>query len=438
MNATSNDPKQSGIDLAPRPVCRGRGTGIRQSALAVILMIACPLGFLSFGAEHVPPLHVSQGQLPSDTAQESQTKLTGAYRVRGKIGNEDADSKMTPEYKAATAASANGTGKAGSTSPLKSDPARVARIRAAKMPAITQPVLFDTPEADAICSALEVFPPDNPWNQLVDAWPRHPNSDAIIASIGRDKPFRYNPDMGFVLVPPNQPRVEVKIVGYPGESDAGLFPVPDNIPIEGWPAWQRRDSGKQQTLAEVQRRPDKYEGDRHAIVVDPVNRMLYEFFTFGKTSSGWAAGQSSVFDLKSNTLRPADWTSADAAGLPIFPAVVRYDELQRGLVEHAMRVTVRRTRRAYVPPATHFASKLDDENLPRMGERIRLKKDFDISGFSPAVQAILKGLKRYGMLVADNGIDWAISVAPDPRIPVLHEELRKIRGSDFEVVVAPQ
>jgi hypothetical protein len=395
------------------------------------------LGFLSFGAERVPPLHVSQGQWPNDTLQENQTKLTGADRVRGKIGNEDGDLKMTPEGEAATAASASGTGKAGSTSPLKSDPARVARIRAAKMPAITQPVLFDTPEADAICSALEVFPPDNPWNQLVDDWPRHPNSDAIIASIGRDKPFRYNPDMGFVLVPPNQPRVEVKIVDYPGESDAGPFPVPDNIPIEGWPAWQRRNSGKQQTLAEVQRRPDQYEGDRHAIVVDPVNRMLYEFFTFGKTSSGWAAGQSSVFDLKANTPRPAGWTSADAAGLPIFPAVVRYDELQRGLVEHAMRVTVRRTRRAYVHPATHFASKLDDENLPRMGERIRLKKDFDISGFSPAVQAILKGLKRYGMLVADNGIDWAISVAPDPRIPILHEELRKIKGADFEVVVAP-
>jgi hypothetical protein len=384
------------------------------------------LGFLSLRAERVPPLHVSQGQLPNDTAQESQIKLTGTSRVRDKIGNEDADLKMTPE------------GEAGSTSRLKSDPARLARIRAAKMPTITQPVLFDTPEADAICSALEVFPPDNPWNQLVDDWPRHPNSDAIIASIGRDKPFRYNPDMGFVLVPSNQPRVEVKIVGYPGESDAGPFPVPDNIPIEGWPTWQRRNSGKQQTLAEVQRRPDRYEGDRHAIVVDPVSRMLYEFFTFGKTSSGWAADQASVFDLKSNTLRPAGWTSADAAGLPIFPAVVRYDELQRGLVEHAMRVTVRRTRRAYVHPATHFASKLDDENLPRMGERIRLRKDFDISGFSPAVQAILKGLKRYGMFVADNGIDWAISVAPDPRIPVLHEELRKIRGSDFEVVVAPQ
>jgi hypothetical protein len=166
--------------------------------------------------------------------------------------------------------------------------------------------------------------------------------------------------------------------------------------------------------------------------------MLYEFFTFGKTSSGWAAGQASVFNLKTNALRPDGWTSADAAGLPIFPAVVRYDEIQRGLVEHAMRVTVRRTRRAYVAPATHFASRLDDENLPRMGERLRLRADFNLAGFSPPVQAILKGLKKYGMFVADNGIDWAISVTPDPRIPVLHEELRKIKGTDFEIVVAPE
>lgn len=320
---------------------------------------------------------------------------------------------------------------------VKTDPARLARIRAAKMPKITQPVEFHTPEADAILSALEIYPADNAFNQLVDDWPLHPNSNSIVASIGADKPFRYNPDMAFILVPPKQPRVAVKLVEYPGESDVGPYPVPDNIPIEGWPAFYQRDSGRSPTLAEVQRRPDKYEGDRHAIVVDPVNRRLYEFFTFGKTSGGWAAGQASIFDLTTNKLRPDGWTSADAAGLPIFPAVVRYDELQRGMVEHAMRVTVRRSRRAYVHPATHFASRLTDRNLPRMGERLRLRSDFDISKFSPPVQAILKGLKRYGMFVADNGIEWAISVTPDPRIPVLHEELRKVRGSDFEVVVAP-
>ena len=127
----------------------------------------------------------------------------------------------------------------------------------------------------------------------------------------------------------------------------------------------------------------------------------------------------------------------DAAGLPIFPATVRYDEIKRGLVEHAMRVTVVKTRRDYVYPATHYASKLTDESLPRMGERLRLKKDFDISGFSPEMQAILKGLKKYGMFVADNGIDWAISVAPDPRLPDMNAEFRKIKGSAFEVVQPP-
>ena len=313
-----------------------------------------------------------------------------------------------------------------------------ARPRSAKMPVVKQPVLFNTPQADEILSALEVFPPDNAFNQVIETWPLHPNSQRMVVSMGRDKPLRYNTDMGFVLVPPDQPRVPVKIVEYPGESDPGPFPVPDNIPIEGWPVWYEREGVTRPSLAEVQRRPEKYEADRHAIIVDSVNRMLYEFFTFGKTSGGWAAGQASVFDLKSNALRPAGWTSADAAGLPIFPAVVRYDEIRRGLVEHAMRVTVSRTRRACVPPATHFASRVDDENLPRMGERLRLRADFDVSRFSPAAQAILKGLKKYGLFVADNGMDWAISVMPDPRIPVLHEELRRIKGADFEVVAAPE
>jgi len=367
-------------------------------------------------------------------APTGSLRLSGTYRVRGKIGDLQVDLTITAEG-GRTSAKA---GRRGKSARPQTDPARLARIRAARMPDIQQPVLFHTREADAILSALEIFPPDHAFNQVVEDWPLHPNSKNIIASIGPDKPFRYNPDMGFVLVPPDQPRVEVKVVDYPGESDAGPFPVPDNIPIEGWPAWHQRETSKTPTLAEIQRRPDRYQGDRHAIVVDPANRMLYEFFTFGKTDAGWAAGQASVFDLKTNDLRPEGWTSADAAGLPIFPAVVRYDEIQRGMVEHAMRVTVRRTRRAYVHPARHYASRLEDENLPRMGERLRLRADFDTSRFSPPVQAILKGLKKYGMFVADNGIDWAISVTPDPRIPVLHEELRKIKGSDFEVVVAPE
>jgi hypothetical protein len=321
---------------------------------------------------------------------------------------------------------------------VSGDPARLDRIRAATMPAVTKPVSFDTPEADAICSALEVFPPDNPWNLVVEDWPLHPNSQKIVASVGADKPLRYNPDMGFVLVPPDQPRIDVKLLSYSGESDKGPYPVSDGVPIEGWPVnYQRNAKRKGTTLDDVQRDKLKEDGDRHAIVVDPTNRMLYEFYQMKKTDAGWQASCEATFDLKSNKLRPDGWTSSDAAGLPIFPAVVRHDELKRGLVEHAMRVTVRRTRRAYVHPATHFASRLTDENLPRMGERFRLKKDFDISTFSPEAQAILKGLQKYGMFVADNGIDWAISVAPDPRIPVLHEELRKLKGSDFEVVTPP-
>jgi hypothetical protein len=313
------------------------------------------------------------------------------------------------------------------------DPARLARIRAAKMPPVTRPVEFHTPEADAILSALEVFPPDNPWNLLVEDWPLHPNSKNLVASVGLDKPMRYNPDMAFILVPPGQKRVAVRLVGYPGESDKGPYPVPDNVPIEGWPIGYQG-----QTLEAVQRDTARRGGDRHAIIVDPTNRMLYEFFVMKRTDAGWTAQQASIFDLKTNKLRPTGWTSADAAGLPIFPATVRYDELKRGRVEHAMRVTIRKTRRAFVPPATHFASPHEDPNLPRMGERFRLRRDFDVSGFSPEVRIILEGLKRYGMFVADNGIEWAISVAPDPRIPNLHAELRKVKGRDFEVVVPPK
>ncbi len=319
------------------------------------------------------------------------------------------------------------------------DSARLKRIRQAqaKMPQITRPVSFDTPEADALVAALEIFPPEHPLNQLVEEWPVHPNSAAIIEAVGPEKPLRYNPDMAYVLVPPNQPRVDVKIVSYPDESDPGPFPVPEITPIEGWPVYYQR-ANKNLTLEQVQRNTANEKGDRHAIIVDPVNRKLYEFFVMQRTSTGWQAAQASVFDLATGKFRPDGWTSADAAGLPIFPLTVRYDELQRGVIDHPLRVTIRNSRRAYVYPATHYASRHENEEYPRMGERFRLRADFDVSGFSPEVRTILIALKRYGMIVADNGIEWAVSVTPDPRIPVLHEELRKVRGSDFEVIQAPE
>jgi hypothetical protein len=340
----------------------------------------------------------------------------------------DAEGKGPTLYFGDTVLDGKGTPVPVTPGQVHGDPARLDRIRAAKMPKIAKPILFDTLEADAIVSALEVFPADNPWNLVVEDWPLHPNSKNIIASIGANKRFRYNTDMCYVLVPPDQKMIDVKLGSAAAESDKGPYPVPDNTPIEGYPT-----NYKGLTLDEVQR---KVEGDidRHAVIVDPTNRMLFEFYQMRKTDKGWVASGAAIFDLKSNKLRPDGWTSADAAGLPIFPATVRYDEIQHGMVEHAMRVGVNKTRRAYVSPATHYASRDTDENLPRMGERIRLRKDFDISGFSPAAQAILKGLKKYGMFVADNGLDWTISVTPDSRIPLLHEEFAKIKGSAFEVV----
>jgi hypothetical protein len=380
-----------------------------------------------------PTVYFSDIWLEGGTAAAVPPAATGAapaagYRVKGKIGNQDVDLTVTPIPASGTATGAR------ESAPVHGDPARLERIKATKMPAMTKPVLFDTPEADAILAALEVFPPDNPWNLLVEDWPLHPNSAKIVAGVGVNKPFRANPDMNFVLVPPDQSKVDLKVLEYPDESDKGPFPIPDNTPIEGWPVGYK---DKRVTFEDVQRNTLKEDSDRHAIVVDPTHRMLYEFYQLRKTDGGWAATQASVFDLKSNQLRPDGWTSADAAGLPVFPAVVRFDELKRGIIDHPLRVTVRRTKREYVHPATHFASKLTDENLPRMGERLRLRKDFDVSGFSPEMKTILTALKRYGMFVADNGIEWAVSVAPDPRIPALHDELRKVKGADFEVVEPP-
>jgi hypothetical protein len=323
---------------------------------------------------------------------------------------------------------------------IRIDRDRLARLETTKMPDIKRPLHFNTPEADAVLSALEVFPPDNPWNTPIDHWPVAANSKAMIAAIGPDKPLRYNPDMSFVLVPPDQKKVDVKLRAYAGESDPGPYPVPENAVIEGWPANFKRGEAalRALTLDDVQRGKPSLDADRHGIVVDPINRKLYEFYRLTKTDSGWSAEQASVFDLASNRLRPDGWTSSDAAGLPIFPSIVRYDELKRGKIEHALRGTFRNTRRAYVYPATHFASRKTDPSLPRMGERFRLRRDFDTTKFSPEVRTILEALKRYGMFNADNGIDWAVSVAPDERISVLHEELRKVKGSDFEVVTPPR
>ena len=271
-----------------------------------------------------------------------------------------------------------------------------------------------------------VFPPDNPWNQDISNAPLDPNSARLIAAIGLDD--RLHPDFGtvyrgapngipYVVVAGSQPLVRIDLGSYAGESDPGPYPVPRDAPIEGGP---------------------NSDGDRHVLVVDRDNWKLYEMFSARPNSAGtlWSAASGAVFDLKSNAMRPDGWTSADAAGLPIFPGLVRYDEVfEQREIRHALRFTVGRSRKGYVYPARHHAGHSDDPNLPPMGCRVRLKASFDISSYSPANQVILRALKKYGMFVADNGPSWFLSGAPDPRWSDQDLSLLKnIKGFNFEVV----
>lgn len=217
--------------------------------------------------------------------------------------------------------------------------------------------------------------------------------------------------------------VNLAITLYPSESDPGPYPIPDITPIESWPI-----DGTALSVTQA-----SGSGDRHAIVVDPFNQKVYEMGETYKLASGWSCSTSAVFDLNTNRQRPLGWTSSDAAGLPIFPAIVRYDELARGSVEHALRFTVPRTRREFIYPASHFASSSTDPNLPAMGQRFRLKATANLAGLSPHALAVAKALQKYGMIVADNGGAWRISVAPDPRIVGMNE-LARFDGADFEVI----
>jgi len=272
----------------------------------------------------------------------------------------------------------------------------------------------------------QLFPSDNPWNQDISTAPVDPNSANLIASIGLNTAL--HPDFGtvyngapngipYVVVSGTQARVDINYTEYGDESDPGPYPVPASAPIEGGPGAT---------------------GDRHVLVIDRDNWKLYELgYAFPiNNGTSWNADCGAIFDLNSNVLRPAGWTSADAAGLPIFPGLVRYDEVfEQGLIAHALRFTVQASRRAYVYPARHWASSNTNPNLPPMGMRVRLKASFDISGFSPAMQVILRAMKKYGMMVADNGSNWYISGAPDPRWNDNElNTLKTIKGSNFEVV----
>jgi hypothetical protein len=271
-----------------------------------------------------------------------------------------------------------------------------------------------------------VFPPDNPWNQDISNASVDPNSARLIAAIGAED--RLHPDFGtvyrgapngipYIVVSGSQPSARVNLTAYASESDPGPYPIPRDAPIEGGP---------------------NSDGDRHVLVIDRDNWKLYELFSATPNPIGtiWTARGGAIFDLKSNALRPDGWTSADAAGLPIFPGLVRYDEVfEQSEIRHALRFTVKRSRRGYVYPARHHAGHDDDPNLPPMGMRVRLKASFDISRYSPSNQVILRALKRYGMFVADNGPSWFLSGAPDLRWSDDDLGLLKnIKGFNFEVV----
>jgi hypothetical protein len=268
--------------------------------------------------------------------------------------------------------------------------------------------------------ACPLFPRTNVWNKPVDRLPVAPNSRAIVHAIGAD--LHVHADFGSGTWNGGPIGIPITVVGrtqrksrvrfeYASESDRGPYPIPDGVRIEG---------GRHS------------DGDRHALIVDRDSCRLYELFALYPR---WTAGSGAVWNLRSNRLRPAGWTSADAAGLPILPGLARYDEVRRGVIDHALRFTVSRTRRAYVYPARHFASTATDPSLPPMGLRLRLRANYPIARFPRQARIVLRALKRYGMIVSDNGSSWYVSGAPDPRWDndQLHT-LHRVKGSDFVVV----
>lgn len=275
------------------------------------------------------------------------------------------------------------------------------------------------PVASGGSLSRRVFPADNPWNADVTARPVDAASATLIAACGLRN---LHPDFGtiygipYVLVGGSVPQRAVSF-DYADESDPGPYPIPADAPIEGG-----ANSG----------------GDRHVLVVDTLHWKLYELFDAHPMNGGasWHAGSGAVFDLSSNQLRPIYWTSADAAGLPIFPGLVRYDEVvARGVIDHAVRFTCPRTQKGFIAPARHYASSDPSPSLPPMGMRVRLKATFDVSPYSTEVQVILRAMKKYGMILADNGSGWFVSGAPDPRWNDTRlDGLKQVPSSAFEVI----
>lgn len=278
------------------------------------------------------------------------------------------------------------------------------------------------PDQGPSVGGCDVFPADNAWNRRVDADPLRSDSDAIIATIQANGGTRLHPDFGenpnygipYVVVGVDQPDVPIEYRAYGDESDPGPFPVPLDAPVEGGAA-----SG----------------GDRHVVVVQSGSCELFELYRAFRAGGGWAADSGARFDLDSNELRPLGWTSADAAGLPILPGLVRYDEVAAGSIDHAIRITFSRTQDGYILPATHAASNRSDPTLPPMGLRLRLKAEFDVGSLTGQSRVIAEAMQRYGVIVADNGSNWYFQGAPSPEWDDDDlNQLKAVSGDWFEVV----
>ena len=280
--------------------------------------------------------------------------------------------------------------------------------------------------AAATIAGCPLFPASWSTNQRVDALPVAPDSSAIVRSIGLDRSLKADFGSGlweggpigipYDVVNRRTKRTRVRF-GYAGESDRVRYPIPRDVRIEGGPGG---------------------DGDRHALLVDRNRCKLFELYELRRQDGLWTAGSGAVWSLRSPRLRPAGWTSADAAGLPILPLLARYPAVARGRIGHALRMTVSESRQAFAFPARHFASSDPDPALPRMGERLRLKAGTDISGLPRQARVVARAMQEYGLIVADNGSDWYVTGAPHPRWD--NEQLRqlgRLRGSDFEVVRAP-
>jgi hypothetical protein len=371
----------------------------------------------------------------SDAAQDEQISPKEAFEAAKELGTRDAWQAYVANFPRgfyADLARAYVKNLGGEAASLPGPAPNVQRNPTGPAPAtVAQPT--QAPERgranergpNADLGGARLLPDDSPWHRDISKDPVDPNSRRILTRVGLDKPLRA--DFGsewegkpigipYVVIGKTQPKVPVTFTEAADESDPGPYPVPPDAPVEGGPDG---------------------DGDRHVLVLDRDTRTLWELFNaFPDGKGGWKAGSGAVWDLTKNQARPAGWTSADAAGLPILPGLVRYDEaVGAKVIAHALRFTLAKTRRAYVPPASHWASEVHDEDLAPMGMRVRLRASYDLSGFAPEVRAILQALKTFGMIVADNGSDNFISGAPDERWNNdTLRQLMRVKTRDLEVV----